>query len=334
MDISLENSLALLIIRLSGGAFVDFHFKDQPLNPISFQDSGNPAFHGHFLCFDRWGLPTEAEKANGFDPHGEVNTLEWVLLEEPQKKEGKTRLTMRCKLPMGGLQLTRTVELDKNQPVFRVIEEIKNLNKYGRIFNIVQHVTIAPPFLDQETLIDNNTERGFEDRLDGTIDQDNVVFKWPEANHKGKIISLRQFQNEWPLVSSFVFNQNTRYGWVTACNPTKRLMLGYVWETKDYPWINFWRSMKDGKPSAYGMEFGTTGLHEPYPVLAKRGKIFDQNIFAFIDADEVISKSYTAFLARIPDNYQGVADIIVHETSIVVKEKNGQQDIVYQLKTY
>ena len=25
---------------------------------------------------------------------------------------------------------------------------------------------------------------------------------------------------------------------------------------------------------AYGMEFGTTGLHEPFPVIAKKGKIF------------------------------------------------------------
>ena len=109
-------------------------------------------------------------------------------------------------------------------------------------------------------------------------------------------------------------------------------MLGYIWETKDYPWINFWRSMKDGKPSSYGMEFGTTGLHEPYPVLAKKGRIFDKNIFAFIDANEVISKSYTAFLSKIPATYQGVLDIEIKETFIVIKEKNGQQEIVCRLK--
>jgi hypothetical protein len=27
----------------------------------------------------------------------------------------------------------------------------------------VQHVTLAPPFLDKSTLFDNNTEKGFED---------------------------------------------------------------------------------------------------------------------------------------------------------------------------
>ena len=332
MDISLENSLVKLIISLTGGAFIDFHFKDHPINPINFQDTGNPSFHGHFLCFDRWGLPTEAEKANGFVPHGEVNTQEWVLLEKVRKEGGSIGLSMRCKLPMGGLQLIRTVELYENQPVFRVTEEIKNMNKYGRMFNIVQHATISPPFLDTETLIDNNTDMGFENRFDGSMDQDDIVFKWPEANLKGEIISLRQLQNEWPCVSSFVFSPNSKYGWVTASNPTKKLMLGYIWETKDYPWINFWRSMKDGKPSSYGMEFGTTGLHEPYPVLAKKGRIFDKNIFAFIDANEVISKSYTAFLSKIPANYQGVLDIEIKDTFIVIKEKNGQQDIVCRLK--
>jgi hypothetical protein len=86
-------------------------------------------------------------------------------------------------------------------------------------------------------------------------------------------------------------------------------MLGYKWKTEDYPWINFWRSMQNGIPMAFGMEFGTTGLHEPFPVVAKKGKIFETNLYDFIDADEIKSKSFTAFLARIPEDYRGVGNI-------------------------
>jgi hypothetical protein len=110
-------------------------------------------------------------------------------------------------------------------------------------------------------------------------------------------------------------------------------MLGYVWETADYPWINFWRSMVNGIPAAFGMEFGTTGLHEPFPVVAQKGKIFDRNIYAFIDANEVISKSFTAFLAEIPLDYKGVKEIVVSDSLLSIKERNKvSRDITFHIK--
>lgn len=334
---NLENSQVLLTVNLNGGSYLDFHFKELPLNPVSFRanDPGQPEAGGHLLCFDRWGPPTDAEKANGFVHHGEVNSQVWKIIAEPQIKNGSIVCSMMCSLPMGGLELTRTIELSGDEPIFFVRERIKNLNKYGRMFNIVQHVTIAPPFLDRTTLIDNNTEKGFENKENGSLNQEEPVLNWPEANRDGQKITLRSFQNEWPRVSSFVHNQHDKYGWVTACNPNKKLMLGYVWEIKDYPWINFWRSMKDGVPLAFGMEFGTTGLHEPFPVVAKKGKIFDRNIYDFIDAGEVISKSFVAFLAKIPKDYKGVDSIKISDDEMLIKEKaTVSRDIIYPIKFY
>lgn len=330
----IENSKAVLEVNLNGGSYPDFHLKELPLNPLNWRikDSTMPHFMGHFLCFDRWGPPSEAEKANGFKHHGEASTVIWKRLAEPESINGKITCSMECALPMGGLRLTRKIEMPADEPVLFVTEEIKNLNKYGRMYNIVQHVTIAPPFLDKTTLIDNNTEKGFEDKEDGSTDQENPVIKWPEANHNGEKISLRQFEKDWPRVASFAFSKNDKYGWVTACNPDKTLLLGYIWETEDYPWINFWRSMENGVPAAFGMEFGTTGLHEPFPVLAKKGKIFDRNIYDFIDANEVITKSFTVFLAKIPRDYKGVDRIEFNNSLIVITEKrNDSRNIVYHI---
>ena len=90
--------------------------------------------------------------------------------------------------------------------------------------------------------------------------------------------------------------------------------------------------MKKGVPLAFGMEFGTTGLHEPFPVVAKKGKIFDRNIYEFIDADEIISKSFTCFLTKIPDDYQGVEKIEVTKSSFILKEKRkNSRDITFQI---
>lgn len=328
-QIKLENSKVVLRVNTFGGSYSDFHLKESPLNPINWE-FGNPEFppyKGHFLCFDRWGPPSEGEKINGFQHHGEVNTVEWRVLDVHQ-----TECEMMCTLPMGGLQLKRKIRLSENEPVFFVTEEITNLNKYGRMYNIVQHVTIAPPFLDDNMLIDNNTEKGFENREDGSLNQEESVLKWPEVIHNGEKISLRQFQNDWPRVSSFMFEHDEKRGWVTASNPGEKLMLGYIWETEDYPWINFWRDRKDGVPKAYGIEFGTTGLHEPFPVVAKKGKIFDRNLYDFIDAGETISKSFIAFLAEIPDDYKGVGKIEISESIITVKEKSkNSREILFKI---
>jgi hypothetical protein len=332
--VKLETNNVVLMVNLKGGAFFDFHLKDIPINPINWRmkDTLNPPFMGHFLCFDRWGPPTPSEEANGFHHHGEASTEVWRMLAEPVTQKGKISCLMMCSLPMGGLQLTRKIELSEKDPVYFVTEEIKNLNKYGRIFNIVQHVSIAPPFLDTTTLFDNNTVKGFEGKEDASMNQEEIVLKWPVGIHDGEKVSFRQFRNKWPRVSSFVYNQDDKYGWVTACNSKKNIMLGYIWEIADYPWINFWRLMQNGIPEAYGMEFGTTGLHETLPVVAKKGKIFGQNIYDFIDADEVISKSFTAFLAKIPEDYKGVDKIEMKDSLLIIKEKALiPRNIVYKL---
>ena len=333
--VKMGNSNIELLVNLNGGSYIDFHLKELPINPINFRATKpeEQIFMGHFLCFDRWGPPSAAEKANGFRHHGEVNTESWELFTAHQINDSRSICSMKCKLPMAGLQLTRKIELSADEPIFFVTEEIKNLNRNGRMFNIVQHVSIAPPFLDKSTLFDNNTIQGFEDREDGSLNQDETILRWPQADNNGEKVNLRQFEGVWPRVSSFVYDQNEEYGWVTACNPSKKLMLGYIWKVADYPWINFWRSMEDDVPVAFGMEFGTTGLHEPFPVVAKKGKIFDQNIYAFIDANEVLTKSFTAFLAHIPEDYKGVEKIEVNNFKLVIKGKSkDSRDISYHLK--
>jgi hypothetical protein len=331
----LENNKAVLLVDLNGGMLHDFHLKDMGLNPLNWKSHNPdlPEYKGHFVCFDRWGPPSEGEKANGFIHHGEVNTIKWKVLAVPQRSNGMLTTSMTCTLPMGGLQLTRKIEMPENDPVFHVTEEIKNLNMYGRMFNLVQHVTVGPPFLDTSTIFNNNTEKGFVNKGDGSLNQDQIVIRWPEATHDGKNVSLVNFRDPWPGLSSFTFSPDSKHGWMTATNTDKNLMIGYIFEVKHYPWINFWRSMANGKPAAFGMEFGTTGLHEPFPVIARQGKLFDRNIYDFIDAGEIKTKSYTAFLARVTAGYNGVEKIEIADSVLIITEKNNPGgEIRYNLR--
>lgn len=129
-----------------------------------------------------------------------------------------------------------------------------------------------------------------------------------------------------------MFADSLEYGWVTACNPSKGLLIGYLWKLSEYPWLNLWRNCKDGKPTARGMEFGTTGLHQPYDALIAKGKIFGHPLYEYIDAGQTVVKSYTMFLAKIPAGYPGVQDVKIRNGDIVITGQGGAAEIVVKGK--
>ena len=63
---------------------------------------------------------------------------------------------MTATLPLAGLSVRRTVNVSPSQAVALVREDITNDRPLGRVYNIVQHPSIAPPFLDETTLVDCN----------------------------------------------------------------------------------------------------------------------------------------------------------------------------------
>jgi hypothetical protein len=75
---------------------------------------------------------------------------------------------------------------------------------------------------------------------------------------------------------------------------------------------------------ARGLEFGTTGLHQPFPVLVKKGRIFGQPLLDFLDAGESHTRSYIGFLSKIPAGYAGVASVTrLAEEFILVERGQG-----------
>lgn len=191
-----------------------------------------------------------------------------------------------------------------HQPIIKVVERIKNLNPFSRMFN----------------------------REDSSLNQESPVLHWPEAIHQNEKVSFRQFDQEWPRVATFAFNSDDEYGWVTASNPLKNLLIGYIWKLEEYPWVNFWRSMTKGQPAAFGIEFGTMGLHEPMTIVAKKGKIFDREIYDYIDAGEVKEKSLTAFQTEIPPGYRGVKEVTKNDRQLVITEQATGNQVPNLLK--
>jgi hypothetical protein len=317
--VALESKTAKLVVDLAGGSISDFRLSDLAVNPLTWDSKGKdpePRPMGHFLCLDRWGAPSAAEEKNGMPFHGEASRVMWQVL-----KAGKSEVEMTASLPIAGLDVARRLRLSPDAALFTVVERVTNRNKLGRVYNIVQHPSIAPPFLDEKTLVDANAKRGFMQNSPMPNPEQPSV-DWPRALSKGKPVDLRRLTNDSdPNVVSYVIDDE--YGWTTASSPSAGLLLGYIWKTTDYPWLDIWRHTENGKSAARGLEFGTTGLHQPFPVLVKKGRIFDRPLYVFLDAGATEARSYACFLMRIPRDYRGVAELTYTGGRFRLREHGG-----------
>lgn len=316
--VTLEGGVSRVVIDKRGGSIVIFEFKDQKLNPLKWnsdQPGTQPRSMAHFLCLDRWGQPSAAEEKEGMPYHGEATTVEWDVSES-----AGSAVRMGAHLPMANLDVVRRARVHPSQALFTVSETVTNKNKLGRPFNMVQHPTIGPPFLDASVVVDSNARAGFMQSSPMPNPEQPTVF-WPQALKDGQPVNLRHLTNDPdPNVVSYAVEEEN--GWVTAVNAAKGLLIGYTWKTKEYPWLSIWRHVDaNGKPLARGLEFGTTGLHQPFQVLVQKGRIFGRPLFAWLEPAESQTRSYTAFLFKVPNDYKGVAQVLVTQDKITVKER-------------
>ena len=129
----------------------------------------------------------------------------------------------------------------------------------------------------------------------------------------------RMSDKEEPSVTSFVIDEDL--GWAIASNGKRGLLFGYVWKRRDYPWFNHWWKLKDGKPYARGLEFGSTGLHQPFSVLVRKREIFGRQLFEHLDTGKKTTKGYACFLAKVPEDFMGVERLSIEGDSLLIVER-------------
>lgn len=298
-----NNDLVLNITRV-GGMLTGFYLKEKPVNPFSWMvsidqmpENNRPhVFAGHFLCTGRWGEPSEGEKQAGIPHNGEVNTTRWEITDSSATIEGNQRVIMTCETAIEKLDVQREILLPQKGGFFIVKEAFTNNLPIGRPVNFVQHGTIAPPFLDEYTIINTNATSGFDQR-DAIAGINENYFQWPDAIlTDGQRVNLSNTNIPEGFVTTHIFPEQQNIGWVTAYNVKENILFGYVFKTEDYPWFNFWHHTVNGSPYVKGLEFGTTGIGKPYhELLLKDSRFMNKNSFTYIDAAEVISKTWLCF---------------------------------------
>lgn len=319
--VTISNESASVSVDLNGGAIVDFHLHDGGINPLTFKREADN-FRGHFICLGRWGQPSDGEAAAGIKTHGGAVTQIWEL----QRSALKNELQMQLTAPLEGLHVKRLLTLDEENAVFGVTEKVTNINPLGRLFNLVQHPTLAAPFLTNETVVNCNADHGFNYKLNKRpLD---YAAQWPFGIMEDMdIVNVSRPDKSYNSVFSFTVKKDAKFGWITAYNPKDNLLVGYLWNRDDYPWISLWQDF-DGDNIRYrGLEFGTTGMHRSYKEIIAEGnhRVFDEDSYKYIDAGETQSRGYLAFITKTPAGFDEVGYVDFKNNELTITGIPGKQ---------
>jgi hypothetical protein len=346
--ILLENGVLQLKILPAGGPFVDLVLTADldKLSPLwaplrAAKEAGQePQFGssiGHFVCVDGFGGVSAEERAAGLQNHGEAHRLPWATVS--QGKSGTTTtLVQSVDLPIVEETLERTVRLVDGEHVVYVNSELTSHLGFDRPINWAEHATIGSPFLEPGvTVVDMSANRAL------TRPHENEArpgrrhritsgeeFVWPMApTVEGGKVDLRAAPVELGSGdhTGHLMTVGGEKAWVTAHHPGKRLLIGYIYNTAQFPWMQTWEHYPEEGMLARGLEFGTQAFDLSRRTVVSDGKLFDTPLYQWLPAQSTFSTSFLMFLVETPEGFDGVSDVSVSGGVIAIQDKNGAQTV-------
>jgi len=291
---------------------------------------------GHFVCVDGFGTPSAEERAAGLPGHGEAHFQ--IFEQRSAGKEGKTAsVTMSAKLPIAQENFTRTFRMVDGENVVYVESQLESLVGFDRPVNWAEHATVGSPFLESGvTVVDvaGSRSQARPYRPANGPTQRRLVsgkdFTWPMApGLDGKNIDLRYAPEDPHYLDHAVtqIDPSRKLGWVTALNPNKRLILGYVFKREEYPWVQYWGNYPATKKFARGLEFST----QPYDVSRREAvttsTMFDTPTYRWLPAKSKIESRFLMFFARVPEGFGKVDDVRVENGQIVIEDRAAKKQV-------
>ncbi len=347
----LDNHLIRLITLTGGGHVAEFRFADssgfptmsplwvppwKTIEPYRYRSKDHAGVYGtitegkllsgivgHNICLDYFGSPSEEEAAQGLSQHGEAPSARWRKTRLSLTRQGAA-LTLSVRLPVSGLRFSREICLRAGESVAYFKETVTNERQADHFFHWTQHVTLGPPFLsnqDSRIFIPATRAKTFPHGYDEgkALLASNQEFRWPAApTPEGRKVDLTRVLLKPGLgfVASALLDPRREIGFVAATNIRERLLIGYCFSRRDFPWVAVWEENRaiaappwKGKCQARGLEFGAS----PVPVSRREafglGPIFNVPTLACLPARGQKTIRYLAFLTQLPQNFGELRDI-------------------------
>jgi len=278
-------------------------------------------YMGHLLCFPFYGPPSSKDEiAAHLGNHGEAPIVEWHKVKVDQSADSLT-LRVEANLTRTQFKVERAITLTRDGRHVRVEEWVENLAGFDRPFQWMQHATFGPPFVEPgKTVLDASATRGLVPAGGpGASLAGPQELRWPHGNNSdNQPTDLRVMQSKAAAGTyvALLLDPNRQQQFFTLYHPGYRVLIGYVFPTKQNPWLADWQENKrnafapwNNQVIARGLEFGNSPVAEGLRKAVERGSLFAVPAYQWIGARQRLANEFTVFLEEIPEGFKGVKDV-------------------------
>lgn len=307
----IENELLRVTVLDEGGHIAEITLKSTGVNPLwtppwptiepsTYELAKHPEYgadseskllsgiHGHNLCLDLWGAPTQEEARAGMTVHGEGSIVPYDF----EISGNGQQMICSCTLPAAQLEFRRTLSLDVNH--VHIEESVRNVSILDRPVAWTQHVTLGPPFLEHGKTV-------FDVPATKSMTYDGEVFDWPMLHDEDlRVFTTAAVSGKF---TTHLLDLRLDNAWFTAYTPSQRTLIRYDWRREDFPWIGVWEENRsrtmppwNGETITRGMEFGVSPMPESRRKMIDRGSLFGVPGYRWIPALSTVTVRYSATL--------------------------------------
>jgi hypothetical protein len=330
-----NDKLQLLVLK-QGASVASVVLRDDPekLSPLwdparMARELGRPVSFssgtGQFLCVDGFGGVSAEERAAGLPGHGEAHLAEW----ESRLEEG--RLTLTTRLPHTQERITRVMTIVPGENIAYSETTIESELDFDRPILWAEHATIGSPFLAPGvTVVDlpaiRSKTRPWEPGKSGLSHRlpSDVEFTWPMApTVDGAKVNLRAapIPRDYGDHTASLVDPARKLVYVTAINPDKRLIVGWVFRPQEYPWVQNWENYPATGKLARGLEFSTQPFDLPRRTVVTQNNLWGTLLYRWLPARSKVSTKFAMFFARCPDGMIRVDDVRKEGGFLVIEDR-------------
>jgi hypothetical protein len=286
---------------------------------------------GHFVCVDGFGGTSKEEQAAGLGGHGEAHR-QTFRTKAARNENGVRTLTLEADLPLLQERLVRTYEVREGENVVYVRNALQSLVSFDRPLVWAEHATIGSPFLEAGTTAVDLPAKRSQTRPYAAQQQRRFAsgkdFEWPMAPlGDGKLVDIRTAPVKLGVTghTTSLMDPARTHAYVTAIHPQKKLIVGWIWRTADYPWLQNWENYPENGKLARGLEFSTQPYDIPRRQAVDMHSLFGAPTYQWLPAKSTVEKNWAMFYAPAPDGMMKVNDVRVDNGQILIEDGMGRR---------
>jgi hypothetical protein len=243
------------------------------------------------------------------------------------------------KLPLLQEVFTRSITVVDGESVVYLDSELESLVAFDRPVNWAEHATIASPFLEPEkNFVDLSSTRS-KTRSYAETGADAARrrlasfrdFTWPLAPAKGGAATDVRGVPPSPDAMDHIatlLDPSRKLAFVTALNPARQYLLGYIFRSQEFPWIQQWMSYAANGWLQRGLEFATQPFDVPRREAIATGTLFDTPIFRWLPAQSKITTRFVMFYTKTPPGMSRIDDLRLEGGRIVATDRAAGREVV------